>query len=289
MLTDIFRKKHILWIRLMYAGIIVQNSETSKMLESFAEVEFRHMRWLGEEILKRYREFDYQENVTEEPPRMFDFNNDIPDLPKDFMDLLETLKDDLKVLVSCYTENFDLGIRFKSDEEYFIHRIEKTMEQRDLKTYDSFDSNADEMAEKNNISVGEANFVISSMAALLNKEYDSVLSFFYIITHLENREYAEILSDLLQESLSHFKYYAVLMSSFGVLKLPEKVDTKSYMITSLKDFIDNNVLEETEEIKKMGDIASKIRLEDYKNLLRFIEEQEKHHITLLETVRDAIA
>jgi len=289
MLNQVFAKKHILWMKLLYASVIAKNGEEARMLDSFASIEFRHLKWLAENIIDVYRNFDYEGvKAGDKLPKVFDFDNDMPEICNDFNEFIDNIKDDLKVIASSYSGDFKYANRFRSDESYFLHRIEKNQNQTGFLAYDSCGRTAQDIAKKFNIELSEAEFIIKSLGDLLDKEYASVISFFYIIAHIENKGYAEMLGDLLEESLSHFKYYAILMSTLGILRLPKPVKKEEYMISSLVKFLDKNIDEEIEEVKNMSKIASKTGVDELKNLLRFIEEQEKHHISILEELRSKI-
>lgn len=289
MLNELFKRKHNLWLKLLYGSVMVQNGESARMLDSFARIEFRHLRWLADEIISQYRNFDYENATDGTPfPKMFDFEGEMPHIECEFPEFIDGMKDDLKVLVTLYENDFIYTNRFRSDEGFFIHRIEKVQESRGFEAHDSFKKDVGEIAKNFNIDPDEAVFVKDSLEYLLDKEYASVISFFYINAHLENKAYAEILSDLTYESLSHMKYYAILMSMLGILKTPSKVKKDEYMINNLAKFLDKNIEDELEEIKEMESISARAKIDEFKNLLRFIEEQEKHHIMMLKRIRDAL-
>ncbi|WP_331774486.1 hypothetical protein [Sulfurospirillum sp. 1612] len=283
MLQNIFAKKHILWIQLMYASVMAKSGESVRMFETFEAVEFRHLKWLADIMLTKYREFDYQTNA-----QVFDFNRDIPPIDHDFNIFVTQIKTDLQTLSTSYTDDLSYHERFASDEIHFAHRIEKLQESKGFEAFDSFCATTEDIAKKYNIDIQEATFVQEALGDLVDKEYQSVLSFFYLITHLDNKKFAESLSDLMYESMSHMKYYAILMSSLGILRLPRCVDKKEYMISNLANFLDKNIQDEIDEVAYMEQIAHKTQLAEFKNLLEFIQRQEEHHIMILKSIRENI-
>jgi hypothetical protein len=290
MRIELFRKKHSLWLRMLIGSITVKDADVAKSLESFSYTEFRHMMWLADEIVKEYREFDYEHKDSDTPaPKIYDFDMQVEPLSGDAHAMLEELKDELKVIIGTYEESCILANRFKSDESYFLHKIEKTQNKRELLMYESYKGTSEKVAKELDITPYDAEYIINSLENLLDKEYSSVVSFFFLITHLEDRWSAEILKDLMQESLSHMKYYASMMSSLGVLRMPKNPPKEDYMVKSLKEFIDNNIDEERREVEEMKEIALRVKYDDFKNLLRFVEEEELHHISLLEKIREAKA
>ncbi|MDX1810101.1 MAG: hypothetical protein R3331_11235 [Sulfurospirillaceae bacterium] len=286
MLQDIFAKKHIVWVRLMYASIIAKNSESVRMFESFESTEFKHLKWLAGTIMEEYRDFDY-ENATEDTvlAKTFDFDREIPAIEHDFNELIKTITDELKILSESYEKDFKYRERFASDESYFIHRIEKMQNGIGFESFDSFGATAEDIAKRYNIQNDDAAYVKETLGKLLDKEYKNVLSFFYIITHLENKKYTDPLSDLMYESISHMKYYAILMSSLGILRLPNIAPKADYMIGDLVEFLNKNIQEEIEEVTQMEQIVSKTKVDEFKKLLQFIQKQEEHHVLILQYIR----
>ncbi|MFP4332501.1 MAG: hypothetical protein ACLFQJ_04315 [Campylobacterales bacterium] len=290
MKVELFRKKHSLWMRLLIGSITTKDADISKSLESFSDIEFRHMMWLANEIVKEYREFDYENKDSDTPaPKIYDFDMQIEPLSSDAHTMLEELQDELKVIIGTYGESCVLANRFKSDESYFLHKVEKTQNKNELHMYNSYGGSSDKVAKNLEMTPYDAEFIINSLENLLDKEYSSVISFFFLITHLEDRWSAEMLKDLMHESLSHMKYYASMMSSLGVLRMPKNPPKEEYMVKSLKEFIDNNIEDEKKEVEEMKEIALRVKYDDFKNLLRFVEEQELHHIDILGRIREAKA
>ena len=98
----------------------------------------------------------------------------------------------------------------------------------------------------------------------------------------------EDLTNLTKESMAHMKYYAILMSSLGILGMPTIVEKEEYMISDLTKFLDKNIREEIEEVRDMEQIVLKIKVDEFKNLLQFIQKQEEHHILILQKTRRSL-
>jgi len=281
MLQNIFAKKHILWVQLMYASVIAKSGECVRMFETLEAVEFRHLKWLSDIMLTKYRDFDYQNNA-----QVFDFDREILPIDHDLNTFVTRIKENLQTLSTSYPDDLIYHERFVSDETHFVHRIERLQNSKGFESFASFHSDTETIAKKYNIDFKEAAHVQETLGNLVDKEYQSVLSFFYLITHLDNKKYAESLSDLMYESISHMKYYAILMSSLGILRLPRRVEKKEYMVGSLVNFLDKNIQSEVDEVSYMDQIANKTKLDEFKKLLGFIEEQEKHHISVLKSIKE---
>jgi len=289
MLQDIFAKKHILWVQLMYASIIAKNSKGVRMFEGFESTEFNHLKWLAYTIIEEYRNFDYENTAEEtELAQTFDFNRKITMIENDFNEFVNEIKNEMITLSTSYAKNFEYAERFASDESYFIHRIEKAQKSGGFESFESFGATIEDIAKKYNIKNSEASYIKETLGKLVDKEYKSVISFFYLIIHLYNKEYVEPLSDLMYESMEHMKYYAILMSSLGILRMPTVVEKEEYMISNLTEFLDKNISEEVEEVKDMEQIVLKTKVDEFKKLLQFIQKQEEHHILILEKIRKSI-
>jgi len=289
MLQDIFAKKHILWVQLMYASIIAKNSKGVRMFEGFESTEFNHLKWLAYTIMEEYRNFDY-EHATEGAAlaQTFDFNRNITMIENDFNEFVNEIKDEMITLSTSYAKDFKYAERFASDEAYFIHRIEKVQKSGGFESFESFGSTTEDIAKKYNIENSEASYIKDTLGNLVDKEYKSVISFFYLIIHLDNKKYVEPLSDLMYESMAHMKYYTILMSSLGILRMPTVAEKEEYMISNLTKFLDKNIREEVEEVRNMEQIVLKTKVDEFKKLLQFIQKQEEHHVQILEKIRRSI-
>ena len=50
-----FQKKHELWLNLTFASFAINDEEIKSKLYDFAQIAFRHMKWLAEDILNKKR------------------------------------------------------------------------------------------------------------------------------------------------------------------------------------------------------------------------------------------
>ncbi|MEA2073539.1 MAG: iron-binding protein, partial [Campylobacterota bacterium] len=58
-----YQKKHELWMSITFASFAINDEEIKSRLYEFSLMAFRHMKWLGEEILAEGGEFNYDRNM----------------------------------------------------------------------------------------------------------------------------------------------------------------------------------------------------------------------------------
>lgn len=281
-LKTIFEKKHELWLKLMYGSFYLKNSNLKFLFDSFSNVEFRHLKWLGKEALKDVKEFDYLNNKVDVIPKMIDFEReeislDIND--DNYIKFLNEIKSDVNFLISSYENKTPLFQRIKSDESYYLYKLENLISNLANQKLNYF--NTDMPKKIIDLNPIEDEILTNCLKSQVDKEYKSVISFLYIIIHITNRDVLEIFTDLMEESLEHLKHYINMMTKIGILETPKVVAKSEYQISDIKTFIEDSILDEQNEQDELYKIAETISSKEFKKLVEFVNEEEKYHIELL--------
>ena len=56
-LSDIFVLKHELWLKYLFVSFAIKDNEVRDILYEFANIEFRHLKWLGQKLYENNEEF----------------------------------------------------------------------------------------------------------------------------------------------------------------------------------------------------------------------------------------
>ena len=58
-MNKLYQVKHELWLDILFASFAVENREIKERLYDFSMIAFRHMKWLGESLLEKGDEYNY--------------------------------------------------------------------------------------------------------------------------------------------------------------------------------------------------------------------------------------
>lgn len=277
----------------MYSGYPIRDSRIVNILNSFAETEFRHLKWLGEQIVDEIQNYDYQNSVImkSDPPKMFNFDRgEIKITWENGKDILENLHTMYSRLGEKYNGLDTLEKRMESDEDFYIYRLERLLNQySDVEINDSFIQGPYNYQKVLTLGDDEMNLMLSTLKEQHNKEYKTVLSFYYVLVHTAKTEISEIFADLMYESLSHQRHYAKMMASFGILELPSVLVPEEYQIANIREFIMRSIEEEQVEIVELQRVADTVPYMEFQRLIRYVCNQETHHIDLLKKAYELLS
>ncbi len=286
--NKLFQKKHELWLKILYGSLIVKDGVGSSMLNSMANNEFRHLKWLGIEIVEGIANYDYDDlENTKDIPKMFNFDREELNLKaQDAVDIYKDILATLEEIHPLYSGSSSALVdRMRGDEEFFAFRIKKMIQGDTAKDiYNSFDGDLSVIESKLSISEEDTKNLIRELRKLHDKEYKTVISFMFVIIHTAQSEISEILYDLMLESLSHQKHYAKMMSALGFLEAPSIIEPREYQVGDIKKFMQDSIIEEQEEQIELLEISKTIPYDDFQKLVEYVGNQEKHHIELLRKI-----
>lgn len=283
--NKLFQKKHELWLSIAYSLYPIKDSRIVNVLHSFAETEFRHLKWLGEQIVEDIQSYDYDNHaITQsELPKMFNFERDVVEVKwEKGIDLLEQIKRKFSEISKWYDSEDSLQKRMLGDERYYSFRIEQLLgEYTDLEIRESFKEGAFNYQKRVGLSDDEMKLMVDTLKSQQDKEYKTVLSFYYVLVHTAKTEISEIFADLLYESLSHQHHYARMLALMGIVETPTILKPEDYQVSDIKSFIMSSIDEEQVEIVDLQKIAESVPFQDFQKLVEYVSNQENYHIELL--------
>ena len=116
-LNKIYQAKHELWLKVLYSSFAIKNEKIKAQIYGFADIEFRHMKWLS--------------NSMQENNISYDYNKYAIDMPKESVfEILEFIISEIKLCMKEYNLEDPLFARMMSDEFYFITAIELLFEDK---------------------------------------------------------------------------------------------------------------------------------------------------------------
>lgn len=289
--SDIFRKKHELWLKILYTSLTIKDNNLSLFLKNIAENEFRHMKWLGLEIVEMITGYDY-ENPDFRLDLIKPFDFDIGEMSIYFETpnaLIDSVVKDIESLIESYSScSVELALRMSGDEKYFCSRL-KSLKLENSEMYLSFSKDKGKLSKALSLSQNSIDELLSVLRELHNKEYKTTLSFCYVLIHSAETSFSEIFYDLLLESHSHQIHYAKLLSTLGFLELPTPLKKEDYMVSDIKQFIEEAIAEEQLEQVELANLAESIPYDEFQELVLFVQNQERHHLELLRKAYSTIA
>jgi len=107
--SNLFQKKHELWLKILFGAFSLKDEVLYDALYDFAMIEYRHLVWLGDELVIGKQAFDYDKNSID-----FQAENNF----ELFSSLIESLEE-----IQNHYHDSTMFARFSSDETYFIEKL----------------------------------------------------------------------------------------------------------------------------------------------------------------------
>ena len=264
-MQEIFRKKHELWLKILFGAFSLPKGEAFDILYDFANIEFRHLKWLAKEIIKNGDDIDFdRENVEIKV--------------ENYHELIDRLIDSFLAIELFYKDS-PLFDRIKSDEKYMIDKL------RSLKNEKNFSITAFNKSmklENKNLEKSSLDALVLFLFEEIYKEYELILVYFYSSLHTDNARLYSIYEDLIYESQFHLKSFALLQAKLGLLSLPRMVMEEVYKFEDIKKFLLDGIEEEKGAKEQCRMLSQAVKDEELSKFFDFINNQEDYHIKLME-------
>jgi hypothetical protein len=264
MKNSTYQKKHELWLSILFASFAIENEAIKSRLYDFSQIAFRHMKWLGEEILQNGGDYNY--------------DRDMQLLKRESVfEIITALSKEVEAIKEFYPKN-GLGARIVSDDAYLLEYLKEIL------------SN-----ETNNAPITAFNMQrkwedldqeqIDAMTLFLfdesYKEYELILIYAYMQARTGSLKHYNIYQDLVDESYFHLKSFGNMMAKLGILALPRELHEMTYIIKDLDQFIKDGIDEEIAAKEMCKELSDAIKDEKLSKFFDFINNQENYHIELM--------
>ncbi len=261
-----YQKKHELWLSITFASFAIGDEEIKSRLYDFAQIAFRHMKWLGSEILESDDNYNYDRD-------MMLYKRD------SLFDIIEALVVEVKEMQNIYESNI-LGERIKTDDAYLLEYLSQILkESSNNKPITAFNMKR-EWLDK-----GLAQDQIDALTLFLfeesYKEYELILVYAYMQARTDSIIHFNVYQDLIDESHFHLKSFGNMMAKLGILALPRELHEMTYIIKDLDKFIVDGIAEEEAAKVMCKELSDAIKDEELSKFFDFINYQESYHIELM--------
>jgi len=260
-----YQAKHELWLEILFSSFAVNDEKIKSKLYDFSNIAFRHLKWLGEDILRNGDDYNYDRNM-----QLYKRDK--------FFDILINLKQKILETQKLYSDT-TLFQRIKSDEEYLLNYIDSLLSDEKY----NYDITAFSMQRKWERELDQES--IDALTLFLfeesYKEYELILVYAYMQARTKNLDEYNVYQDLIDESHFHLKSFGNMMSILGILALPRELHERTYKIKDLKKFLKDGIAEEEAAKEMCRELSEAIKDEELSKFFDFINNQESYHIELM--------
>jgi len=247
-----YQKKHELWLSITFASFAINDEEIKSRLYDFSQIAFRHMKWLGSDILEANDDYNYDRDMTL-------YKRD------SVFEVIQALKEEIEAIQNAYPQTI-LGERVRTDDAYLLEYLSQVLKDNSNNQEISAFNMKREWLDKN-----LAQDQIDALALTLflfeesYKEYELILVYAFMQARTSDMLQFNIFQDLIDESHFHLKSFGNMMAKMGILALPRELHEMTYVIKDLEQFVVDGIAKD-EELSKFFD---------------FINYQESYHIELM--------
>jgi len=266
-MSNIYQKKHELWLHITFASFAINNEEIKANLYDFAQIAFRHMKWLGEDLLSKGENFNYDRNM-----QLLKRSN--------VFEVLEALKSEVVAIESSYPQSV-LGERLRTDDTYLLEYIEQLLAKEALNQEVTAFNMKREWLDKN-LAQEQIDALTLFLFEESYKEYELILVYNYMQARTENVLHFNVFQDLIDESHFHLKSFGNMMAKLGILALPRELHEMTYVVKDLKQFVVDGIAEEEAAKVMCKELSDAIKDEELSKFFDFINFQESYHIELMQ-------
>jgi len=265
-MNKLYQKKHELWLHITFASFAINDESIKSRLYEFSLIAFRHMKWLGSDILEGGGDYNYDRNMELfKTERVFE--------------VIEALVKIVQQTQALYADTI-LGTRAKTDDDYLLEYLRQVL---------ANETNNQEITAfnmKRSWNNGELDDVQTDALTLflfeeLYKEYELILVYAYMQARTSNALHFNVFQDLIDESHFHLKSFGNMMAKLGILALPRELHEMTYVVKDLEKFVHDGIAEEEAAKEMCKQLSASINEEKLSRFFDFINYQESYHIELM--------
>lgn len=262
----LFQQKHQLWLRLAFLSFSVNEPNIKNRLYEFSQIEFRHLKWLSQEMNDRSIPYDYGRE-------------------KSFGIEFSTLNEGIGVTlaeIGTVQKLYDASAlceRMVRDEAYFIGVLE-TFAQDNVSLSHAFNRRREWSEASLNQEQTDA-FTLFLFEESY-KEYELILVYLYRLVRSATAVQSSSFADLIDESHFHLRSFGEMMSKMGILSLPRELHPMTYQINDMEKFLENGIVEEENAKEECRRLSGAITDPKLSSFFEFINFQESYHIQIMQ-------
>ncbi|WP_304543511.1 iron-binding protein [Sulfurimonas microaerophilic] len=263
-MNKIYQQKHELWLVILFGSFAINDEAIKSRLYDFSQIAFRHMKWLGSDILASGDDYNYDREL-----KLLQHTT--------VFEVLNNIKNKAITTIQHYPASI-LGERLKTDDAYLLEYLEQLL--ADF-------SNDQKITAFNKERKWDALDQASLDALTLflfeesYKEYELILVYAYMQARTNNSLHFNVFQDLIDESHFHLKSFGNMMAKLGILALPRQLHELTYIVKDLEQFVHDGIEEEEAAKEMCKELSNAIKDEKLSKFFDFINFQESYHIELM--------
>jgi len=261
-----YQKKHELWLSITFASFAINDEEIKSRLYEFSLMAFRHMKWIGTDVLSEGGDFNYDRDMTL-------FKRDT------VFDVITTLKDEVNAIQDSYPKTI-LGERVRTDDAYLLEYLSQVLKnETNDKEITAFNMKREWMDR--NLAQDQIDALTLFLFEESYKEYELILVYNYMQARTDNALHFNVFQDLIDESHFHLKSFGNMMAKLGILALPRELHEMTYVVKDLAQFVVDGIAEEEAAKVMCKELSDAIKDEELSKFFDFVNYQESYHIELM--------
>ena len=265
-MNKLYQKEHELWLEVLFASFAINDSTIKSRLYEFSLIAFRHMKWIGDEVLANKEDYNYDRGMQ---------------LHKhtEVFALLTHLVARTQETMALYPQSV-LGERLRSDNTYLLSYIDTLLS--DAKNNAPITAfNMQRKWQNKELAQEQIDALTMFLFEESYKEYELILIYAYMQARTKDSLQFSVFNDLVDESQFHLKSFGEMMAKLGILSLPRELHAMTYQIKDLKKFLRDGIAEEEAAKEMCHSLAASIQDKEFAQFFDFINFQESYHIELM--------
>jgi hypothetical protein len=265
-MSNLYQKKHELWLSINFASFAIENETIKSRLYDFAQIAFRHMKWIGSDILESGNDYNYNRNMK---------------LLKrvSVFDVINALRDEIKDIQELYGDSV-LGERLRTDDAYLLEYLSQVLSD---KSNDAVVTafNMQRRWPDNDLEQEQIDALTLFLFEESYKEYELILVYAFMQARTKNPLHFSVFQDLIDESHFHLKSFGNMMAKMGILALPRELHEMTYVVKDLEKFVKDGIAEEEAAKALCKELSDAIKDKKLSKFFDFVNYQESYHIELM--------
>lgn len=265
-LNEIYQLKHELWLKVLFISFAIQDEKIKSELYDISQIEFRHLKWLGNKLVDENIEYNYERYAI--------------DIAKSTsFECFEYLIHEIQLVMKNYNPDDEIFARMLSDEYYFITRLKRLLIESE--NYEIAAFNKKRIYNNKDLTKESIDALTMFLFEETYKEYELILIYSYMQNHTKNLTQYNVYQDLIDESQYHLKCFGNMLSIMGILAIPRVVIQELYKRFDVKQFLLDGIEEEKMAKEECGKLSMSVKDDELSKFFEFINYQENYHIELM--------